>query len=300
MIRFLVFSDLHYDDFADVDKRVEEIVTRAKSKQLDFIVSLGDICDPILKNCQVLKKFNSLGIPFYHVIGNHETDGFTLNEIAAFFSMPASYYSVKWNDYKLIFLNTNYLEDNEGEKAFYKKNFQEIPSKQPLLPADEMEWLQQELSDGMKYIVFSHHSLTNELPNRGVANREKVYEMFRGKEVLLCMNGHDHGDSYTCIDGTSYITVNSANYAWLGTQIDSSEALREKYSYLNGKLQYGQAMSAYIEIDEKEIRIDGAEGSYLSVTPDDIELYDYRFNGVSVKPRISSRRINLVSGTEVL
>ena len=28
MIRFLVFSDLHYDDFADVDKRVEEIVKK--------------------------------------------------------------------------------------------------------------------------------------------------------------------------------------------------------------------------------------------------------------------------------
>ena len=207
MIRFLVFSDLHYDDSTDGDKRVEEILTYAKSKQLDFIVSLGDICNPILKNRQVLEKFNSLGIPFYNVIGNHETDEWSLDEIAAFLSMPAPYYSAICKDYKMIFLNTNYLEDEEGEKAFYRKNFQVGSSKQPFLPKDEMEWLQKELSDGMKYLIFSHHSLTNEFPNRGVANREKVFEMFHGKDVLLCMNGHDHGDSYVCMDGTSVFLV---------------------------------------------------------------------------------------------
>ena len=117
--------------------------------------------------------------------------------------------------------------------------------------------------------------------------------MFREKPVLLCLNGHDHGDSFAHVDGVSYMTVNSANYAWLGTQIASSKTLMEKYSYLQGMLQYEQAMSAYIEVDDHEIRIFGEEGNYLSVTPDDIELHDYKWNGVSVKPRISTHCISL-------
>ena len=42
MIKFLVFSDLHYDDAEDGDTRIDNILVNAQSRQLDFIVSLGD------------------------------------------------------------------------------------------------------------------------------------------------------------------------------------------------------------------------------------------------------------------
>ena len=89
------------------------------------------------------------------------------------------------------------------------------------------------------------------------------------------------------------MTVNSANYAWLGTQIAGSKELQEKYSHLNGMLQYKHAMSAYIEVGESEIKICGMDGEYLSVTPDDIGLPDYRWNGVSIRPQISSHLIKI-------
>lgn len=297
MIRFLVFSDLHYDDCEDGDQRIEHILSKARHKQLDFIVSLGDLCNPTSANRKVLDKFNSLGVPFYPVIGNHETDCFTLNEIAEFYSLNAPYYSVLYGNYKFIFMNTCYLSDNGNEIAYFKKNFKQGSPIYPIVPSDEIHWLQDELSDGMKYIIFSHHSFVNRFAKRGIANKSDLHELFRNKPVLLCLNGHDHGDSFKCIDGVSYMTVNSANYAWLGSQIASSKALMEKYSYLHGMLQYGQAMSAYVEIDDNKIRIIGEEGSYLSVTPDDIELYSYMWNGVSIKPRISSHRINIKEST---
>lgn len=293
MIKFLVFSDLHYDDVEDGDKRIENILANARNRQLDFIVSLGDLCKPIAANRKVLEKFNSLGIPFYPVIGNHETDEFNLSAITEFYSLNDSYYSVLHGNYKLIFMNTCYLLENGVEKAFYKKNFKHNSSVYPIVPMDEIRWLQDELSNGTKCIIFSHHSFVNEFAKRGVSNKAVVQEMFREKPVLLCLNGHDHGDSFAHVDGVSYMTVNSANYAWLGTQIASSKTLMEKYSYLQGMLQYEQAMSAYIEVDDHEIRIFGEEGNYLSVTPDDIELHDYKWNGVSVKPRISTHCISL-------
>lgn len=293
MIKFLVFSDLHYDDVEDGDKRIDTILANARDRQLDFIVSLGDLCKPVAANRKILEIINSLGVPFYPVIGNHETDEADLSAITEFYSLNAPYYSVVYGNYKFIFLNTCYLMENGTEKEYFKRNFKHTLSEYPIVPIDEIRWLQEELNDGKKYIVFSHHSFVNEFMKRGVSNKTTIQELFRKNSVSLCLNGHDHGDSFACIDGVSYMTVNSANYAWLGTQIASSETLTEKYSYLHGMLQYAQAMSAYIEIDDHEIRILGEEGSYLSVTPDDIALYDYKWNGVSVKPRISSHRIRL-------
>ena len=85
MIKFLVFGDLHYDEVADGDRRIEEILENAQKRDLDFIVSLGDLCSPINENHKVLERFKSLDIPFYSVIGNHETDNCKLNEILDFY-----------------------------------------------------------------------------------------------------------------------------------------------------------------------------------------------------------------------
>lgn len=293
MLRFLVFTDLHYDEVADGDNRIEEILANARKRDLDFIVSLGDLCNPVDENLKVLKQFKSLGIPFYNAIGNHETDKCKLDEILNFYSIDKPYYSVVCKGYKLIFLNSCYLQNDGKEEIFYKRNFKNEHAVYPIIPTEELHWLQEELNDDMKCIIFSHHSLVNDFPTRGIYNREEIRKNLVAGKVLFCLNGHDHGDDFSCKDGIPYMTVNSANYAWLGGQIASKKELQEKYSYLQGMLQYKQAMSAYIEIDSNEIKIGGMDGEYLSVTPDDIELHDYRWNGVSIRPQISSHVIKV-------
>ena len=292
-LKFLVFGDLHYDEVEDGDRRIEEILANAEKRDLDFMVSLGDLCNPVPANHKVLERFKSLGIPFYNVMGNHETDNCTLGEILEFYSAKAPYYSVVCNEYKLIFLNTCYLQSAGKEEIFYKRNFKNEQLTYPIVPAEEIRWLQEELKDGMKCIIFSHHSFMNDFPKRGVHNREEIRKLFADNRVILCLNGHDHGDSFYFADGIPYMTVNSANYAWLGSRIVSSKELMDKYSYLHDMVQYNQAMSAYVEIDAGEIRITGMDTEYLSVTPDDIGLPDYMWNGVSIRPQISSHLIKL-------
>ena len=107
------------------------------------------------------------------------------------------------------------------------------------------------------------------------------------------MNGHDHGDDFKIVDDVPFYTVNSATYVWCGFHIMSSEELREKYGYLNGYLLYKQAFCVDVEIDDKEIRISGMNGEYLAVSPDDIGLAEYRWNGVSIKPQTSSVVVKL-------
>lgn len=294
MIKFTVFGDLHYDEVPDGNRRVDELVAHIKEAKSDFVVSLGDLCKPDEENKKiVLEKLHSIGVPVYHTIGNHETDECNLAEAVAFLGLEKSYYSFVYEDIKFIILNSCYFSKDGEEQPYYKKNYKGEASAYPIIPSEEMKWLQNELSDNKKYVIFSHHSLVNEFRDRGIFNRKEIRELFKGKEVLLCMNGHDHGDDLTMLDGVPFYTVNSATYMWCGVQISSSEKLREKYGNLHGMLMYKQAFCVTIEIDEEEIRISGMEGEYLSVTPEDVELYDYRWNGVSVKPQTSSYIIPL-------
>ncbi|WP_288683074.1 metallophosphoesterase [uncultured Eubacterium sp.] len=289
MIRFTVFGDLHFDEVLDGDRRVSELVEHIKATNPDFVVSLGDLCNPVKENEEmVIKKFKQIGFPIYHTIGNHETDDCCLEEALKFLSMDTPYYSFLFGDIKFIVLNSCYYSVEGQESAYYGRNYKKENSLYPIIPKKEKEWLERELSDGKKYIIFSHHSLVNNHMDRGIYNKEEIRDLFREKDVLLCMNGHDHGDNFVVVDDIPYYTLNSATYAWCGAQIMSSEKLKEMYGYLNGMLLYKQALCVDVEIDDKEIRIQGMNGNYLSVTPEDIELFDYKWNGVSIKAQTSS------------
>ena len=113
-----------------------------------------------------------------------------------------------------------------------------------------------------------------------------LYNIFRGISHFVLH--YLYANTIVVVDDIPYYTLNSATYAWCGTQIMSSEKLKEMYGYLNGMLLYKQALCVDVEIDDKEIRIQGMNGNYLSVTPEDIELFDYKWNGVSIKAQTSS------------
>lgn len=293
MVRFTVFGDLHYDEVSDGEKRVAELTEHIKEVQPNFVISLGDLCSPIEDNKEiVLKKFRKTGITMYHTIGNHETDACCLDRVIDFLAMPSPYYSFSYKDVKFIVLNSCYIRKEGQEKSYYKRNYKEGDALYLIIPKEEKEWLERELSDGKKYIIFSHHSLVNNHRDRGIYNREEIRMLFQGKDVLLCMNGHDHGDEFVIVDDIPYYTVNSATYVWCGHQIAGSDKLKDKYGYLHGMLLYKQVLYVDVEIDDNEIRIQGMNGDYLSVTPEDVELYDYRWNGVSIKAQTSSRVIS--------
>ena len=119
MIKFTVFGDLHYDELPNGDKQIEELIEHTKAANPKFMVSLGDLCDVIDANKErVLDKFNSLGIPIYHTIGNHET---------------SCYFQKEGQD--IAYLGRNYREEN---------------SVYPILPKAELEWLKEEFLIGKK------------------------------------------------------------------------------------------------------------------------------------------------------
>lgn len=134
--------------------------------------------------------------------------------------------------------------------------------------------------------------------NRGVSNREEVRKLLekrneRSKKVLLCMNGHDHGDDVKLINGIYYYTLNSASYIWqcIKETYNYSDEIHAKYPYLKDMILYEDALHAIVTIDENaNISIKSIDGSYQNVKPEDIGMPNI-WNGISIKPKTSSLKI---------
>lgn len=108
-IKFAVFTDLHYDHIPDSDRRLQGFINKIKRTDIDFVIELGDFCYPIEENRIILKELEKLGLPCYYVIGNHDSDAFTREQVMCFLGMKNSYYSFVKGNIKFIVLDTCYI-----------------------------------------------------------------------------------------------------------------------------------------------------------------------------------------------
>ena len=274
MIRMLVFGDLHMEDCADGPQRLERILQHAAEAHVDFIVSLGDLCFPTQEHAHVMERLKQCGIPVYHTIGNHDVQEWDIAHSLRFLGKERPYEACVVGDHKFIILDTCYWKSEQGE--FHFPNKMRIPSVYPVVPQEQLTWLAEQLSDGIRYIIFSHMSLVNPFGRRGIANKEEVQQLLAGKDVRLCMNGHDHGSDLKWVGGVPYYTVSSASqFCWWGGDPPGSEVRN---------LFYRDPLHVIVEVADDEIRILGMESDYDGLRPEDVGVYDYRWNGVDVHP----------------
>lgn len=270
MIRFLVFSDLHYDHIPDGDTRVETLASRIERQRPDIVVSLGDLCRPTEQNRAILRRLRAAGAPVHVLVGNHDTEGGSLQETLGFLELERDYYSFTVEDVRFLMLNAG-------------------GSKPPCLPEGQLDWLRNEMSDAsLRYVVCSHHSLANDFAQRGVANREAVRALLETRRTLLCLGGHDHGDDCRVLNGIPYFTVNASSYLWHGVRKmkDFPEETRRCYPVLADCLLLDGPLSAEVCIDGGRVTIRGMRGAWRASTPADIGLGE-TWNGVRISANIS-------------
>lgn len=153
--------------------------------------------------------------------------------------------------------------------------------------------------DSEYYVLFSHHSLANEFQKRGVANRQEVRAILenadgQGKRILMCMNGHDHGDAVVNINDIYYYTLNSMSYIWHGLKetYNYSYEIHEKYPGLKDMVLYEDGLYAIVSIShDGQLKIEGMRGNYQNITPRDVGICNNMWNGVSIEPIVSSMNI---------
>ncbi len=287
-IRFLVFSDLHFEQMADGAARVSALAEAIRREAPDFCVSLGDLCEPEPENAWIRRELESAGAPVYYALGNHDTDRHTPEEARAFLGLERSYYAFDRGDYRFLVLDACYFRQDGAALPYHERNYKAAPGAFPLVPDEELRWLAEALRGGKKTVVFSHQSLVNDFPRRGVCNRAAVRALLEAAGAVLCMNGHDHGSAFEIRNGVPYYALNAASYMWAGSLISSSPELKAKYGHLHGILPYADALHVVVELDEEEIRIKGMQSDYQSVRPEDLGLTDAVWNGVSVLPETPS------------
>jgi len=281
-MRFLVFTDLHYDAMPDGQLRLEKLIRYGIDKKAEFILGLGDICHPKEENRFVIDSFDGCGLPYYFIPGNHDKEYCNEARVLKFWNLEKSYFSIMKDNVKFIFLSA--VETIMGSTV----------------PEEQVEWLAEELKADSFFVILTHQSLASEFitPNgksRGMTNRKIIQNLLEernklGRHVLFCMNGHDHGSSIAKINGITYYTLNSCSYIWQGAKelFPYSPEVHEKYPFLKNEILYKEPLHCMVNIDEAgSVVIEGMEGSYLTVSPKDAGM-DYSYNGVSILPHTLS------------
>ncbi|GFZ31414.1 hypothetical protein CSC2_19400 [Clostridium zeae] len=299
-VRFAVFTDLHYDHIHDGQRRLKTFVDDIQEKDIDFIINLGDFCRVTKENHKLLDILNSTGKPYYNLIGNHDSDSCTREEVLRFLGMKDSYYSFKYSDVKFIALDTCFMQYGKEYVPYSKKNYDSATGVYPVLPKKEFDWLKKELEEECTYfVILSHHSFENEFMKRGVHNRKEVQQLINdvnktGKKVLMCLNGHDHADSIRKIGDTYYFGVNAMSYIWFGPQYEHfsyAESIHQKYPFLKDLVLYKEGLYTIVTLSpDGHIKIDGMEGHYQTVSPKELGVEGY-WNGRAIVAKISSLNI---------
>ena len=301
MIKFAVFTDLHYDHIHDGLQRMKDFIAQISETDVDFIVELGDFCTPKQENRKLLDLLDRTGKPHYHLMGNHDTDLFSKEKSLSFLKMDNSYYSYNYGNVKFIVLDTCFIQHNGVYEPYSKRNYDATNGVYPVIPKDEISWLENQLSVNSPFIViFSHHSLENDFMQRGVANRDEVQTLISraiasGKKVLLCINGHDHADSVRKLGQTYYFGLNAMSYIWFGPEVEHfcySAQIHKQYPYLKDLVLYREGLYAIITITANGyVEIQGMEGNYQTVSPKELGM-EGLWNGREITPNISSFNIS--------
>lgn len=272
-VTFGIVADVHKDLMPDADKRLETFLNKATDKQVDFIIQLGDFCMADKKNKAFLNAFNEFNTPKYHVLGNHDMDKHSKQEMLDFWSMPKTYYSYDFGGYHFIVLDANFIYQDGKFTDYNKANFYIDDSARTFINDEQIEWFKADLeSTKLPTIVFSHQSLWHY--QWGVKNRlsiQKIMETHKEK-VICCLNGHNHLDYHHHQNGIDYIEINSMSYQWMSDKYSSKERFAEKYykdyTWLPNIAAYEKPLYAFATLNPKgTLTIEGVKSNWLSPSP---------------------------------
>ncbi|MDG2125983.1 MAG: metallophosphoesterase, partial [Verrucomicrobiales bacterium] len=202
VLKFGVITDVHQDIMHDAEERLGVFAQAMKEAEVDFVVQLGDFCVPKEGNRKFLEIWDSIAVPRYHVLGNHDTDGgYKREETVKWWGMPARYYSFDQGGMHFVVLDGN--DRPEGHTSGYPR----------FIADDQIKWLEEDLkATGLRTVVFVHQSLERE-EEGGVQNGAAVrgvLEAAGAGKVVACFSGHHHRDYVREISGIAYPQINSA------------------------------------------------------------------------------------------
>lgn len=298
-VKFGVIADLHTDIIFDAQLRLETFLQVCQKEKVDFVVQLGDfiyptagsrcVCRPQNRpiNIQnaidrptpldkeaVLALYQNFSKPHYHVLGNHDLDFCSKEQMIRYLGMPAAHYAFEQGGVRFIVLDCNFFAGDGGLKSFEQGNYFD-GGDLPYLPPQQLEWLRAELLSHLvqPHVLFSHQRLVAEpygIKNHSALRAVLAEYQALGGRVALCMNGHNHMDGVAWQDGVCFFDVNSAANQWLGEEYVHqrfSAQMEAMFPNLRYTAPYQNPLFALVEMQGNQVEIHGREGGFVPPAP---------------------------------
>ncbi len=205
------------------DTKLEQCVTHLNTMNLAYTVHLGDFIDKDWESFDdVGPIYNSLKMPKYHVLGNHDfsVDDTLKHKVSERMGLPSPYYDFDVKDWRFVVLNGNdvsfhaYPKNSKKYKsaeAYYTKYEIESPKWNGALGKKQLKWLKRVLESaskkGKKVILYCHFPVFPENVHN-LWNANEVIELLENYQcVKAYINGHNHVGNYAQKKGIHYLTM---------------------------------------------------------------------------------------------
>lgn len=280
-VTFAVVSDLHQDIAHDAEERLSTFLRAANDNQVDFIIELGDFCMPKEENKPFLKRWQDYAGEKYMLLGNHDMDNCSKEEVMQFIGMNNRYYSFDKGDFHFIVLDPNNIYDGEKYIPYENGNYFGYGEKVSYVDPEQVEWLKKDLqATDKRCIIFSHQSF-----ECSSQNREEIRKIFEDenlragyKKVAVAFSGHDHTNYMKEINGIAYIQINSASNQWVGEKYACperfSDEINQKRPALKYTLPYKDALYGIVTLTGDGMQLKGVKSEFIAPGPEELGITD--------------------------
>ena len=269
-MKFSLFSDFHHwpNVFPDSDLRQLRVIwERAERENVDFIIHAGDLCHGPTLVPEFVEAYNNFHIPSYHVVGNHEFERSTPEEVKRHYKQDSFYYYFDCKGYRIVAFDPNYNKVGEEFIHYAPKKILSL-AERDWIPPEQVQWLRETIeSSPYPCILIGHGSL--ERPD-GIHNRAEILQLIREANkkrphsVLMVINGHYHRNNLRIIDNVAHFEINSTSYDWWDMPHDKyPEELRERVYFMDHCVAFNDPVHAIVTLEGTTITIDGMESSFL-------------------------------------
>lgn len=190
----IAFADPQPRDHQEIDYIRDDIVAELVETQSAFGITLGDIVfDDLSLYDRYTSVVSQIGIPFYHIPGNHDEnydspdDHYALETFKSNFG--PNYYSFDYGKVHFMVLDdVEYLGKNEKGNSHYQGKIGE----------KQLQWLRNDLShvpEDVLVVLTMHiplYTTYGDGAGINVVDRYALFEVLKSRKQVLALAGHMH------------------------------------------------------------------------------------------------------------
>lgn len=228
LLKIGVIADVHVHDtdspvegkvMSNYAERITTFVNEMNGWPADAVIQLGDLVngafvmggalgDPTRISGfldEAIALLSGLESPLYHVLGNHDMYDLSKPEVLVALGLEIGYYSFDLGGFHFAVLDAEYNPDGTD----YDHVFMRVKG---FIPPLQLDWLVADLAaTNLPTIICVHQPLDADFEalagGPSIANNKDVQHVLSESGVVIAvLQGHDHENRYTEIDGIHFIT----------------------------------------------------------------------------------------------